>query len=228
MKKRKYSLIILFTLGLIIFISYVIVVQANKEVRIYADPYKEQIEFYNTEVSSNSLSVEEKEKLTLKMQPFLEMATQHAYAQELHIQGTRPTIEKTVYPVTMLKLPDGIDNFPVIPMFTSDVILTNAWRKTAGGITYLVYAGTLKNDRTQSLVLIKKPGTIDFLRILSPKKIGEVRIQDFKDFTIILTSEKGEILFFDVLNQKFIGSVDEALKSGDVIPTITPVPYPVP
>ena len=186
MTKKKFSIILLVSIGLLIFVACSASVQANKEARIYADPYKENVDFYNTEVASEMMSGGER-KTTAKMQPFIENATQHAEAELQRVEGTEPTINRTPYPIQVYKLPDGIDEYPPMPLhFYTNVKLTNAWRRTVGSTTYLVYAGVLKADRSQGIVLLQDPDTFGFYTILSPQKAGELRIRDYKDFTVML------------------------------------------
>jgi len=142
--------------------------------------------------------------------------------------GTLPVINVTVSPIVVHKLPDGIDEHPVIPMFTSQLNLTNAWRKTVGDITYLVYAGALKNDPSQGVVLMQVPGTVGFKQYYAPAKTGMLTIVGYENFTLILTSEKGTTVYFDVLGSRFVDTLDDAENPPKGLSTATPAPYPAP
>ena len=224
MHKRITVLILLSAVMLVFLVAYSVTVKANKPLITPVDPYDDILSFYRTQMESNSISEKEKEVLTKKLQPFVEMATQRADAVQRRELGTLPVINVTVSSIVVHKLPDGIDESPVIPMFTSQLNLTNAWRKTVGDITYLVYAGALKIDPSQGVVLMQVPGTVGFKQYFAPVKMGILTIIGYENFTLILTSEKGTTVFFDVLGSRFIDALDNAEDPSKGLSTVTPAP----
>ena len=228
MQRRIMVLILLSTVMLVFLVSYSVIVKANKPSVTPIDPYNDILSFYRTQIASNSLSEEEKEALTTKLKPLVDMATQRADAVQRRELGTLPVINVTVSPIVVYKLPDGIDENPVIPMFTSQLNLTNAWRKTVGDITYLVYAGALKNDPSQGVILMQVPGTVGFKHYYAPATTGLLTIVGYENLTLILTSEKSTTVYFDVLGSRFIGALDDAEDPSKELSTATPVAYPAP
>jgi hypothetical protein len=116
-------------------------------------------------------------------------------------------------------MPDGIDDHPVVlrPIpgghdLNSEI--TNSWRKTTPERTFFVFAGYLKDDPKQGMVLSCRPDDIFMDQFLTPKQSGAVRIVAEHGFYLVLEAENGDRFYFDPVRQSFISSLK--------VPTVTP------
>jgi len=182
------------------------------------DPYIDQIKAYQDELLRTDLSSETRILIEIKLKTISIMATQRAEGKtnqptrQVPMQAT-PTIE-----VASIKLPDGIDNHPSIPFSESVITVLNSWRKTTDDRYYLVYAGYLTQDSKQGAILVFHQSTHDFVQYYTPDNSGGVRVIEEKGTIIILQSDKGIPLYFNVAMEQFVDS------NGTPIPTITPIP----
>ncbi|MBI4928384.1 MAG: hypothetical protein HY835_11500 [Anaerolineae bacterium] len=101
------------------------------------------------------------------------------------------------------KIPDGIEANPVPPR-QSDLVITNAWRKTVKDHPYIVYAGHLSLDPNQSAVMIFTSDPYGFVIYRTPEPAGSIRIVSEKEMVIELKSETGGLFYFDVVQEAFV------------------------
>jgi hypothetical protein len=80
----------------------------------------------------------------------------------------------------------------------------------------VVLSGYVIPDREQGMVLLQKSNSIFFLRYLTPRKSGPVRIVAEHDLYLTLQAKNGDIFYFDPVGERFIDSLDA--------PTFTPTP----
>jgi hypothetical protein len=143
------------------------------------------------------------------------LATDNAYKQQI---GATAQAYLTDHPVHQEPAPTGIqDNgggdFPV----ESDFDIQNMWRG-ADGIR--VYAGRLRSDPTQGLVIVAGRGVI--AQYPTSIKAGSLRIIDERNLRLTLLSTHGATFYFDVPGEQFVSSLSE------VVPTVTPLPKDMP
>lgn len=177
------------------------------------DPYAEILQNYQTQISNDKISNEEKAMLQQKYEPLVIEATKRASI--LSQNSNLPTVKKTPFSTPTqgveISIAEGINNQPIIPRYSSEYLFLNSWSKTIDGLTYLVYAGAMVNDSEQGLVYIQDPKNYQFAKILSPQKSGAIQIVSEKNLVLTLISEKGNLFFFDVINKIFINDSDKPL-----------------
>lgn len=191
------------------------------------DRYADTVSIYQTQMSDPNLSSAEKEKLDRKIQPELAEATKLAERSQKVFNGPLPTLPKQPA-VVGHKLPDGIEKNPYKPRTASHLFLNTAWRKTINSkLTYLVYAGSYKDNPALGVVYMEKPGTGAFLEIRSPTESGAFTIVDEKDLRLTLTTDSGSTFHFDVPNMQLLDEQGNPLSSEPERLLATPVPaYP--
>jgi hypothetical protein len=210
------------------------------------DRYQTEIEFFEEELKNPQLSPEVRQVLQDKLDIVKSEATQWAHGSQ-H-PGTHG--EKANPPIPTLtggshRLPDGIDNDPIIPQalpaYDNVSKINNAWRKTTPTRYYLVYAGYLATDRKQGMVLVFQLSNGALHQYLTPRKSGPVRIVKEAWPYLILESESGDTFYFDPTGERFIDSLNAPTLAPTQTPidsldaltptptrTLTPVPYPFP
>ena len=97
------------------------------------------------------------------------------------------------------------------PNSTTDFVTQNVWVGLVGGEWASVYAGALRSaPQTGALVLVTvKSGRVDQQHFVVPLSQGALRIHAADDQRLTLVSASGTTYFFDVLAERFIGSLTE-------------------
>lgn len=209
-----------------------VVGQENEQMPTNGDPiaagYLSEIEFYKQQLESKDLSEADRRSLEAKLAYAQREATQRANdlrAMEIELtSGIRETIiaQETLSPrPTWTASPRfvGLWQETVIPQdnrYTEGYILAALWVGVYEGRYFTVYSGALYSDPTQGMVTVRTEKPFTFNEILSPYKTGALKIISEKNMVLTLETEKKETLYFDVLNQRFVGSPE------DVEPTPTP------
>ena len=231
MKKSRTVLLAVLVLfvGIISTIVYVGVVRGQD-----SDRFRDEIDRLEKALQSPGLSEEEREDLLSSLKSVAAEATHRASGHVISTQKAAgvytPPARKEVFipteePATSIKIPDGIDNDPFIPLpifgYDKHTKVLNSWKKTAEEGYFLVYAGYMTDDQKQGMVLIQTNDSIFFSRYLTPKRSGPVRIVAEHNLYLTLQAENGDIFYFDASGERFIDSLDA--------PTVTPAPpYPAP
>lgn len=201
------------------------------------DLYKDEIAFWEDTLKNPKLDSEGREIAEKKLQTVQYEATQ--FAEGLKNPAPRGKISfppKATSPNDTSRAPDGIDNAPPVPRplpSFNDSHITNSWRKTVIGRMYLVYAGSLENDKKQGMVLVFQPDTVTFNRYLTPIKKGDVKVISETWPYITLQAQEGDMFYFDPVGERFVDSLDApTIVPVDETPipkgfsTPTPNPYP--
>ena len=99
--------------------------------------------------------------------------------------------------------------------------IENNWTGGFDGQNYVVYAGSLAGDPDQGVVDVDVMSLNftqgRFARYLTPVKSGPARIQSWQGTRLILTTQGGDTLYFEVTAQQFVSSLRE------VVPTLPPL-----
>lgn len=135
-------------------------------------------------------------------------------------QPTRPSNSRQLHPslTVVAQGQSGIIESPSVPFHSGDVRINNAWKSEEGSSYLIAYAGWLPADPAQGIVIIYSDATHKTARYPTPDKRGAVRIVEVKGSRLILTSEDGDVFYFDILALCYARDLDE------VLPTITPLP----
>lgn len=241
---RKLQIAILTVIGLFVVLTILknpLVSRAMTNILPYLavtkepiDPYMDQIIAYQEELQRTDLPSDTRNLIDEKLKTILLLATQRAEGKvsnptrQVSLRAT-PTVE-----VASIKLPDGIDNHPSIPISESVVTVLNSWRKTTDDRYYLVYAGFLSQDSQQGAILVLQPSTHDFTQYNTPDNSGGVRVVEEKANIIVLQSDKGVLLYyFDLDKEQFVDINGKPIPTNtSPPPTTTPIirstPTPVP
>lgn len=184
------------------------------------DPYDDLIRILETQ-QAGVANPESRAILTEKLEMFSALATQRAEAVIAN-QGKFQPYFSTPIPIPVRKMPEGIDNEPVIPTIATHLIITNAWRKYTAEKEYVLWAGSLRSDPTQGIIYYQLPDPpYGFVEYYAPPNSGVLRIVSSEDFLLKLTSESGIMFYFDVLGKTFVD------QDGRPIPVPTqPLPAP--
>jgi hypothetical protein len=234
MKQTRKVIIILIAILSVTILGFALssgLATAQSGARGRVNPYARILQTYRDLIDGPSLEPTAKANVQVKLQPLFDEATQVAATQNAIIltQGVKPKISFTPAPIQVHKLPDGIDNQPIYPLFSyRQFRLTNAWRKTVENhLTYLVYAGALQDDRSQGIVYMEVPGTAAFQEFLTPTREGALKIIGEEKYVLTMVAESGTIYSFDVRKMRFADSKGDPLPSHPTELVSTPIPiYP--
>jgi hypothetical protein len=101
-------------------------------------------------------------------------------------------------------------------------VMLNRWHGIVNGVPTIVFAGSPTNDPEQGVVFIMRMSgerkSVSWSSYPTPVRSGPVRILSAEGYHLILSTEAGDILYFDVPGDRFVSSLTE------VVPTITPQP----
>jgi hypothetical protein len=104
----------------------------------------------------------------------------------------------------------------------AQAVLFNRWQGIVNNVMTIVFAGYTGDDREQGVVYIQRISdetrSVYWSSYLTPVRSGPVRILRAEGYRLILSTEAGDILYFDVPGDRFVSSLTE------VVPTITPQP----
>ncbi|MEW5872837.1 MAG: hypothetical protein AB1894_26495 [Chloroflexota bacterium] len=78
------------------------------------------------------------------------------------------------------------------------------WTGKIGGSYTTVYTGYLRNDPSQGVVYVLPENVGSRLKFLSPQKLGAITIIDYKGNLLVLATDQGYTLYFDVSARQFV------------------------
>lgn len=120
----------------------------------------------------------------------------------------------------------GIFEFQGAEIKPSVAKINNRWHGIVNDEYVIVFAGALAKDKEQGVVYVwrmyKDKGTRSWITCLTLQRVGSVRIIEVRENRLILNTEAGDVLYFDVSGEKFVSSLEE------IVETITPIPINVP
>ncbi|GEM_PF-1559116 len=104
-----------------------------------------------------------------------------------------------------------------------------AWEEDRYDSFITIWSGHLRDTPTQGIVLVAimphyNPNQRDYV-FQSPVAAGDLRIAGAVDERLILSSEQGTTLYFDVAAQSFIDTLAEQVPTATPVPTRTPYPF---
>jgi hypothetical protein len=235
--KKNNQIIILSSIGALILIATmsifllnkakINIAQASKPTVERVDPYKNDIEFYQSMLQSTNLPSEAATYYQRRLNIIGYAATQRS-AGLTAIPYITITIPPRPTDVIGFKLPDGIDNHPGFSFRQNVFRVVNEWRKTTPNHFYAVFAGYLNDDDQQGAVYVLQPN-LAFNLYISPDRRGSVRVIAENDTTITLESTDGTLFYFDAATEQFVDA------QGTPFPPTptpfnsspsTPIPYP--
>jgi hypothetical protein len=122
-------------------------------------------------------------------------------------------------------LPPGIME-PLSPPFGSATVkLTNMWRDNATGVWISAYAGALKSDLQQGVLIFLPDGPTSQEWYNTPTKAGSVTIVAAQNQQLTLQGENGDTFIFDIPSRQFVAPDGTLIAPG---PTFTPAPTETP
>lgn len=103
------------------------------------------------------------------------------------------------------------DGFGPAPSGAADIVTQNVWVGLVGDEWASVYAGALRSDpQTGALLLVTvNHDRVDQKRFTAPLSKGALRISTANYERLLLVSTGGQTYYFDVLAQRFVGSMTE-------------------
>ncbi|MBO8162649.1 MAG: hypothetical protein H0Z34_02890 [Brevibacillus sp.] len=98
------------------------------------------------------------------------------------------------------------------PLSKKVITFTNGWvsetNGTMNGKTVGVGVGSLTDDPEQGVVLVRefdeKRALISTVQVLTPEKVGPVKIVDYGGMKLTLAAEGGQQFIFNVAAKKFV------------------------
>jgi hypothetical protein len=163
--------------------------QAGRQPSAGDDPNSKLIDLLQQELTKSDLSTEGRKDIEQRIGLLNEQAPQKAPVN----------VPQDDY----YKIPDGIEANPIPPR-QSDLVISNAWRKTVKDHLYHIYAGHLTIDPKQGAIMIFTSDPYSFVIYRTPELAGSISIVSEKDMLIELKSEMGELYYFDVIQEAFI------------------------
>lgn len=203
-------------------------VQASEPTIERVDPFKEEIEFYQSMLETPDLSDIAATSYQRKLNIVGYAATQRSTALTATPPRTMP-IPLNTTGVLGFKLPDGIDNTPEGPFSRAVFNLLNLWRKHTEGHYYLVYAGYLTDDNMQGAVYVFQPNNATYHLYITPDRRGAVRVVAENGTTITLQSTDNTFFYFNATTEQFVnaqGTPFPATPTPINNSPATPIPYP--
>jgi hypothetical protein len=153
---------------------------------------------------------------------------QLAIAQRIATQVSHPfaTVDPRetpqLIPVEDSPFPTGIFEGGGATFRPNMAVMLNRWHGIVNGVPTIVFAGSPTNDPEQGVVFIMRMSgerkSVSWSSYPTPVRSGPVRILSAEGYRLILSTEAGDILYFDVPGDRFVASLSE------VVPTITPQP----
>jgi hypothetical protein len=129
-------------------------------------------------------------------------------------------------PITDEPFPTGIFEGQGQEYKPSVARINNRWQGIVDGEYVTIWAGAPTNDLEQGILFIwrtyAKREHSRGARYLTPEKAGSIRIVDVQANRLILSTEDGDVFYFDVPGERFVSSLEEE------VPTITPIPTSLP
>lgn len=191
------------------------------------ESYKQQL----TTVASNGNNQFAQQSLLIKLGMAEKEATQYALvAPAPKNPNATPRSSGLLITITRTFV-TGIFNHGSSSYKPSEVTITSAWQGIIYGNYYQIEVGALVSDPSQGVVYYKVMSSnfavIDMGRILTPVKSGAITLTDEKSLRLIIETENGNNLYFDVQSKQFVSSLSEVLPTPDKsIQTPTPITYP--
>jgi hypothetical protein len=122
-------------------------------------------------------------------------------------------------------LPPGIME-PLSPPFGSATVkLTNMWRDNATGVWISAYAGALKSDLQQGVLIFLPDGPASQEWYNTPTQAGAITIVAAQNQQLTLQGENGDTFIFDIPSRQFVAPDGTLIAPG---PTFTPAPTETP
>ena len=162
------------------------------------DYYKQQL----TEIAANGNNQFAQQSLSRNLSMAERDATQYALLT-LAPKNPNATPRPLLSTTSASTFPTGIFNHGSSSYKPSEVTITTAWQGIVNGNYYQVEVGSIWFLTQIRVLSITKSWprilrVIDMGRVLTPGKTGMVTLQDEKSLRLILRSEKGMDLYFDV------------------------------
>jgi hypothetical protein len=133
-----------------------------------------------------------------------------------------PRETPVLIPVEDPPFPTGIFEGGAGTFRPSEATILNRWQGIVNGVMTDVFAGSRPSDPEQGMLFIMRMSgerrSVSWSIYPTPVRSGPVRILSAEEYRLVLSTEGGDILYFDVAADRFVSSLTE------VVPTITPRP----
>jgi len=228
---------ILVSLTLLVFFAVLFTLSGTVE-RASGQPYppppkdyvislKSEIETYR-EMLRGDLDEQTRQSIEEKLAIAERMATQQSNAQPAL---KRPFETPKLIPVTDAPIITGILEGQGQEIRPSEANINNRWSGFVQDTYVLVLAGSLADDPAQGVIYVIRVSSdkkeTSWSHYLTPTKVGSIRITDIEGTRLVLASELGTTLYFDVPSLQFASSLKEVIPPATPPFTDQPVnPYP--
>jgi hypothetical protein len=217
------------TAALLIFIGSLFLHQSLSVQSTYGEPYpppsnsfiaslEDEINHYRQVLAENNIDEQTRRSIEEKLAIAERIATRvsHPWAT------VDPLETPQLIPVEDSPFPTGIFEGGGATFRPNMAVMLNRWHGIVNGVPTIVFAGSPTNDPEQGVVFIMRMSgerkSVSWSSYPTPVRSGPVRILSAEGYRLILSTEAGDILYFDVPGDRFVSSLTE------VVPTITPQP----
>jgi len=232
---KRGKLLRWFVIGIVVFVFVgglflVLLMQANPTSgRSYPTPsisyiasVEDEIKTYR-EMLNDNLDEQTRRSIEEKLAMAERVATEQAKGQPA-LKNPNQTPE--LIPVKDPTFQTGIFEGQAGEFKPSQAKIQNRWQGIVNGDYVIVFAGSLGNDSEQGIVYVQRISSdkrsTTWTSYPTPEKLGPVRIVQAETFRLVLDTDGGNTLYFDVPAQRYVSSLTE------IVPTITPIPTPLP
>ena len=212
-----------------IFIGGIILIQFTQAAPSSGQPYplptdsfiaslEDEINHYRQVLAENNLDEQTRRSIEEQLAIAERIATRvsHPWAT------VDPLETPQLIPVEDSPFPTGIFEGGGATFRPNMAVMLNRWHGIVNGVPTIVFAGSPTNDPEQGVVFIMRMSgelkSVSWSSYPTPVRSGPVRILSAEGYRLILSTEAGDILYFDVPGDRFVSSLTE------VVPTITPQP----
>jgi hypothetical protein len=205
----RYGLALL--IGGILFVSLLLVI--NSVTASQERGSTGEIEELELVLQSNKLSPADRSVVIAKLAIARSEATQNAMPKPdsnlLRSQKQTALAQNTQVPaIDKQDRPTGLITDPPKGDITRNAVITTIWIQKMNDGYYQICAGHLANDKNQGVVylLIETPRKL--IEFLAPSKSGNLTITGKEGDMVIISSQSGQILYFDLKNKKLLDSTE--------------------
>lgn len=188
----------------------------------YIASVEDEIKTYR-EMLNGDLDEQTRRSIEEKLAMAERVATEQAKGQPA---PKNPNQTPELIPVTDPPFQTGIFEGQAGEFKPSQAKIQNRWQGIVNGDYVIVFAGSLANDSEQGIVYIQQISSdkrsTTWTSYPTPEKSGAVHIVQAETFRLVLNTDGGNTLYFDVPAQRYVSSLTE------IVPTVIPIPTSLP
>ena len=228
-KPNRYRQWLVAAVTILIFLGSLFLIQSLHIKPSSGEPYpppgnsfitslEDEINHYRQVLAENNIDEQTRRSIEEKLAIAERIATRvsHPFAT------VDPRETPQLIPVEDSPFPTGIFEGGGDTFRPNMAVMLNRWHGIVNGVPTIVFAGYPTDDPEQGVVFIMRMSgerkSVSWSNYPTPVRSGPVRILSAEGYRLILSTEAGDILYFDVPGDRFVSSLSE------VVPTITPQP----